>query len=115
MEQLVIPNFTRPNVTIKQVMEYIATSVPPVYLRPSKRELRLAIDLAKQMNPLFDFNVKEQVDLIRGIVRYDVEENNILSVKSFKEILFTEIIVSVKCKRDNTYKVKLKKVLRTNF
>jgi len=110
MEQLVIPIFNKPhNVTLRKVMEYVAYLEPEI-LPPSKRDIRLAIDLARQMNPLFDFNVEEQTDLIRRILKYDVEDDYILSVKPFKQILFKDIIVSIKSIGDNKFKVKLKRV-----
>ena len=110
MEQLIIPIFSKPHdVTICKVMEYVAYLEPEI-LPPSKREIRLAIDLAKQMNPLFTFNVQEHTDLIRRILRYDVDDDYILSVKPFKQILFKEIIVSIKSKGDGKYNVKLKRV-----
>jgi hypothetical protein len=115
MEQLTIPDFNRPNsVTLKDVIEYMAMSSEDVeYEEPSNKEIRLAIDLAKQMNPLFKFDVKEQVDLIRKICKYEnLSEKKILNVKSFKEILFQEVISSVRYIGDGKYKVKLIRVRR---
>jgi len=111
-QQLVIHNFKQPlNITLDDVLCYMVDD-EPVYEPPSNKEIRLAIELAKQLNPLFKFNVKEQVDLIQRICMYPVEEDKILNVKSFKEILFKEIIIGVKYLGDGKYKVKLKRVRR---
>ena len=72
----------------------------------------MAIELVKQMNPLFEFHVKEHLGAIRQICRYDLPDETILNVKPFGEILFKEIIESVIYLGDGKYKVKLKRVLR---
>jgi len=77
-------------------MEYIAIEEPVLVAPPSNKEIRLAIDLAKQMNPLFEFYVQDNIDLVRRICKYDIPQETILNVKSFKQILYKEIIVSVK-------------------
>lgn len=112
-QQLIISNFYKPNnVTLCDVMEHVAKSELIEFLPPSNKEIRLAIDLAKQMNPLFEFHVQEHTDLIRRICRYDVSNEKILNVKPFKQILYKEIIVGVKHIGNGQYKVKLKRVLR---
>jgi hypothetical protein len=112
-QQLVITNFYKPNnVTLCDVMEYIAKSDPIEVAPPSNKEIRLAIDLAKQMNPLFKFHVQEHIGLIQGLCQYDVPEEKILNVKSFKEILYKEIIERVEHIGNGQYKVKLKRVRR---
>ena len=114
-QQLVISNFYKPNnVTLCDVMEYIAKSKPIEIAPPSNKEIRLAIDLAKQMNPLFEFHVQEHIDLIRRICRYDVSQKKILNVKPFKQILYKEIIEGVRYIGNGQYKVKLKRVRRTH-
>jgi len=113
-QQLVIPNFHNPHdITLERVMASIAK--PQIeYLPPSNKEIRLAIDLAKQMNPLFKFHVQEHTDLIRRICRFDVSDEKILNVKPFKQILFKEIISDVVHLGDGKFKVKLKRVRRTH-
>jgi len=110
MGQLTFNKFPkpRPNITLDQVLDL----EPHIDYTPSNRELRLAIDLAKQLNPLFKFDVREQIDLIRRICKYDVSEQKILSVKPFKQILFKEVITSIKYK-DGSYRIKLIRVRRT--
>ena len=89
---------------MEQLVEYEPTS---------NKEIRLAIDLAKQMNPLFKFDVREQIDLIRRICKDpSLKEKKILNVKPFKKILFKELITSVKYLGDNRYKVTLTRVRR---
>jgi hypothetical protein len=114
-QQLIISNFYKPNnVTLSDVMEYVAKPEPFEVIPPSNKEIRLAIDLAKQLNPLFEFHVQEHTDLIRRLCQYDVSDEKILNVKPFKQILYKEIIVGVKHIGDGKYKVKLKRVLRTH-
>ena len=114
-QQLVISNFYKPNnVTLKDVMEYIAILKPVEVAPPSNKEIRLAIDLAKQMNPLFEFHVEEHIDLIRGLCNYNVSKEKILNVKPFKQILYKEIITSVKHIGNGKYKVILTRVRRTH-
>ena len=114
-QQLVISNFYKPNnVTLCDVMEYVARPEPIEVAPPSNKEIRLVIDLAKQMNPLFEFYVQEHTDLIRRLCLYDVSDEKILNVKTFKQILYKEIIVGVKHIGNGQYKVKLKRVLRTH-
>lgn len=116
-QQLVISNFYKPNnITIRDVMKYVHTSksCPVELLPPSNKEIRLAIDLAKQMNPLFEFHVQEHTDLIRRLCNYDVPDDKILNVKPFKQILYKELITSVKHIGNGIYKVKLTRVRRTH-
>ena len=127
-QQLVISNFYKPNnVTLCDVMEYIAKSELIEFLPPSNKEIRLVIDIAKQMNPLFEFHVqeeeedthhsifvKENIDLIKGLCKGDVSNEKILNVKPFKQVLYKEIIVGVRHIGNGQYKVKLKRVLRTH-
>lgn len=110
MGQLTIESFPkkRPNITLDQVLCF----EQEVDYTPSNKDIRLAIDLAKQLNPLFKFDVREQVDLIRRICKYDVSEQKILSIKPFKQILFKEVITSIKYK-DGSYRIKLIRVRRT--
>jgi len=129
-QQLVITNFYKPNnVTIRDVMKYVHTAESDLIevAPPSNKEIRLAIDLAKQMNPLFRIHVqedeeetlhsifvKENIDLIRRICKYNILEEKIISVAPFKQILYKEIIEGVKHIGNGQYKVKLKRVLRTH-
>jgi len=114
-QQLVISNFYKPNnVTLCDVMEYIAKATPCESSPPSNKEIRLAIDLAKQMNPLFEFHVQEHTDLIRRLCKYNVPQEKILNVKPFKQILYKELITSVKHIGNGIYKVKLTRVRRTH-
>jgi len=63
----------KPNITLTNVLDYMAISEnADSYIPPSNKEIRLAIDLAKQLNPLFEFNVQEHVDTIRRLCRYYV-------------------------------------------
>ena len=116
-QQLVITNFYKPNnVTIRDVMKYVHTAESNLIevAPPSNKEIRLAIDLAKQMNPLFEFHVQEHIGLIQGLCQYDVSKEKILNVKSFKQILYKEIIVGIRYIGNEQYIVKLKRVLRTH-
>lgn len=112
-QQLTIPNFKAGiNITLDDVFRYMRYEDEPVYEEPSNKELRLAIELTKQLNPLFKFNVQEHMDTIRRICEYNVVESKVLNVKSFKQILFKEVIISVKYIGDGKYKAKLKRVRR---
>ena len=116
-QQLVITNFYKPNnVTIRDVMKYVHTAESDLIevAPPSNKEIRLAIDLAKQMNPLFEFHVQEHIGLIQRLCQYDVLEKKILNVKPFKQILYKEIIEGVRHIGNGQYKVKLKRVRRTH-
>lgn len=114
MKQLTIPTFYKPsNITLCDVMEYVArTEHECIDYRPSRRHVRLAIDLAKQSSPLFKFRLEDNLDVIRRILNYDVDDEYILSTKTFKQILFKEIIIGVKKIEDNKFIVKLKRVKR---
>ena len=87
MTQLTIKTFSkrRPNIILERVQLFLKE----VTYEPSNKEIRLAIELAKQAAPLkFD-----QEDVVRSILQCDISNERINAVKSFKQICFKKVIV----------------------
>lgn len=113
--QLSFQNFPKPKtdfITLDRVferMEYLDTIdfINKIRSTPSNKNIRLAKDLAKQHAPMmFDYH-----DVVRGILKTNIDNYRIDRVKSFKEILYKTVIVSVK-QHNGRYIIKTKKVKR---
>jgi hypothetical protein len=90
MKQLTINTFPeyRPNITLERVEQYIARTKP--CKSPTNKDIRLAIDLAKQKAPMnFDRN-----DVVRSLLGCNIPDSRINKVKSFKKITKKRIIVA---------------------
>lgn len=89
MTQLTIKGFPkfRPNITLERIIQYIARN--PDYEEPGNKELRLAIDLAKQRAP----EVDDINDIVRDIIGENIPDSKINNVKSFKKITKKKVIV----------------------
>jgi len=87
MKQLIIKGFNHPpNITISSIKRYMHDSEE--YLLPNNKEIRLAIDLAKQKAPMnFDRN-----NVVRSILRCCVSDERINNVKPFKKITKKRLI-----------------------
>lgn len=96
--QLTIETFPkyRPNITLDRVLPLETCFVP------GNKEIRLAVDLAKQAWPM-DL---DRCDAVRSILRCNISDERIYLVKPFKKIIYKKIIV---CENG---KHKTKKVLR---
>ncbi len=115
MGQLTLPGFNEKpcprSITMARVANYMNNHIE-VETTPSRKDIRLAIDLAKQLTPLFEFNIEEHLDVVRRILRHPVSDEQILSTKSFKKIMFVEVITGIQRIGNNKYEVKLKRVIR---
>ena len=82
---------------------------------PSKKELRLALDLVDHSCPLFKniMTAEEKAEVIKNLFGWEVPIQRITNLPSFKKILYKTIIVSV-TKHNNKYIIKHKKVRKIN-
>jgi len=83
--QLTIQTFPkyRPNITLDRVL-FLERC-----FEPSNKEIRLAVDLAKQAWPM----ELDLYDAVRSILQCNISDEKIKAVKSFKQILYKEVIV----------------------
>jgi hypothetical protein len=95
--QLTIETFPkyRPNITLEQVQAYInKPSYVGEYGKFGNKDIRLVIEMARQnmkSNPTcFEVDFYNEV---RKILGEDISNERIDAVKSFKQILYKEIIV----------------------
>lgn len=79
--------------------------------RPSKREIRLALELIDMMYPLYkNADPKTKAEFVLDTFKYDTTIDHILSVKPFKKILFKKVLVGTKPIGDGKYEILTKRV-----
>ena len=78
---------------------------------PSRKELRLALELVDHINPLFKsiMTAEEKAEVIKNLFGWKVPIHRITNLPKFKKILFKVVIVSV-TNHNGKYIVKHKKV-----
>ena len=73
----------RPNITLQDVLD----SMEDLSYEANNKEVRLAIELAKQRAPMqFDLH-----DTVRSILQCDISNEEINAVKSFKKIIYNVV------------------------
>ena len=88
MTQLTIKTFPkyRPNITLNKIHQVFQDALE---YEPSNKDIRLAVDLAKQAAPMR----LDHEDMVRSILKCDISNERINAVKSFKQILYKEVII----------------------
>lgn len=84
--QLTIETFPkqRPNITLQDLKIFQEA----LEYEPSNKEIRLAVDLAKQAAPMR----MDHEDMVRSILKCNISNNRINAVKSFKKITKKKVI-----------------------
>ena len=90
--QLTIKTFPkqRPNITLERVYQHMSRN-DEVDTTPNNKEIRLAIELARQHAPL----LLDHTDTVRSILQCDISNERINAVKSFKQIIYKKVIVCI--------------------
>jgi hypothetical protein len=76
----------------------------------NNKELRLVLELIDLQYPVKDNEIK--ADLIRDILGFDIQSDQIERVAPFKQILFSRVVGGVKTSANGQPQVKITRVLK---